>query len=152
MYRRYLETSNPTNKGVKEPHIRGETEAFGPSNADVQTSTRGYDTSLQNTSSYLRPQGGGLLILAEETRTRGHSLQLAKRSTRLDIRKCFFSERVGSPWNSLTDEVVMSPIVFESLNQDSTDCGSINHSGSTRMRSSKIKRKRWNLKMIEGDD
>ena len=48
--------SDQTNKGVKQPYIRGKTEAFGPSNADVQTPTRGHDRRLRNISSHLRPR------------------------------------------------------------------------------------------------
>ena len=87
----------------------------------------------------------GLLILSEETRTRGHSLKMAKRSTRLDIRKHFFSERVIIPWNSLTDEVIPAPSVrifesrFDRLWQHK-------HSGSIRMLSSKIKRNKMEVK------
>ena len=60
----------------------------------------------------MTPVVEGLLILSEETRTRGHSLKL----TRLDIKKHFFSERVVTPWNYLADEVVTAPSVriFES--------------------------------------
>ena len=41
MYRRCPENSNPTNKGVKEPHIPGTTEASVPSSAEVQNAYEG---------------------------------------------------------------------------------------------------------------
>ena len=44
--------------------------------------------------------------LSVNSRTRGHSLKLAKSRSRLDIRKNFFSQRVVNEWNSLPCEVV----------------------------------------------
>jgi hypothetical protein len=41
--------------------------------------------------------------------TRGHSLKLAKRNCRLDLRKNFFSYRVVAPWNALPEETVTAP-------------------------------------------
>ena len=40
-----------------------------------------------------------------DSRTRGHSLKLAKNRSNLDIRKFFFSERVVSRWNALSEAV-----------------------------------------------
>ena len=37
---------------------------------------------------------------------RGHSMKIVKRRSRLDIRKYFFSQRVVSDWNKLTQSVV----------------------------------------------
>lgn len=39
-------------------------------------------------------------------RTRGHSLKLAKKCTRLDLRQHFFSERIINIWNQLDDATV----------------------------------------------
>jgi ribonuclease P/MRP protein subunit RPP40 len=41
--------------------------------------------------------------------TRGHSLKLKKKSFKKDVRKHFFSQRVITPWNLLTDEIVTAP-------------------------------------------
>ena len=46
-----------------------------------------------------------------DSRTRGHSLKLAKNRSNLDIRKFFFSERVVSRWNALSEAVVSVPTV-----------------------------------------
>ena len=43
--------------------------------------------------------------------TRGHSLKLAKRSSRTQLRQNFFSNRVVKLWNNLPEEVVMAPTV-----------------------------------------
>jgi len=43
--------------------------------------------------------------------TRGHSLKLAKRSSRTQLRQNFFSNRVVNMWNDLPQEVVMAPTV-----------------------------------------
>ena len=44
-------------------------------------------------------------------RTRGHSLKLGKNQSNLEIRKFFFSERVVSRWNALSEVVVSVPTV-----------------------------------------
>ena len=44
-------------------------------------------------------------------RTRGHSRKLVKESFRLDIRKYFFSQRVLSRWNRLSEDVVTAGTV-----------------------------------------
>jgi hypothetical protein len=44
-------------------------------------------------------------------RTRGHSKKLEKESFRLDVRKYFFSQRVLSRWNRLSEEVVAAGTV-----------------------------------------
>jgi len=43
--------------------------------------------------------------------TRGHTLKLAKRSSRTQLRQNFFSNRVVNLWNNLPEEVVMAPSV-----------------------------------------
>ena len=49
--------------------------------------------------------------LMVNSRTRGHSLKLRKNRSNLDIRKYFFSERVVSRWNALSEEVVSAETV-----------------------------------------
>ena len=51
----------------------------------------------------------GLLQLSNNTTTRGHSLKLSSQPSRIQIRRNSFSVRVVKPWNSLPQEVVMSP-------------------------------------------
>ena len=53
----------------------------------------------------------GLLQLSNNTATRGHSLKLSSQPSRIEIRRNSFSVRVVKPWNSLPQEVVMSPSV-----------------------------------------
>ena len=47
-----------------------------------------------------------VLIKATETRTRGHSMKLAKTTMASEIRKNFFSNRVVNKWNDLRQETV----------------------------------------------
>ena len=47
--------------------------------------------------------------LANNSRTRGHSLKLLKPNTRLEIRKNSFGVRINNNWNSLTEEIVSAP-------------------------------------------
>ena len=47
-----------------------------------------------------------VLIKAKETRTRGHSMKLAKTTMASDIRTKFFSNRVVNKWNGLEQETV----------------------------------------------
>ena len=58
----------------------------------------------------------GILNLSSNTSTRGHSLKLTTQQSRLELRRNSFAVRVVKPWNSLSEEVVMSPSVrvFES--------------------------------------
>lgn len=44
--------------------------------------------------------------LETNARTRGHSLKLKKKRSRLDVRKHYFSNRVVNNWNSLSEQVV----------------------------------------------
>ena len=39
--------------------------------------------------------------LSTNTTTRGHSLKIFKERSRLEVRKCFFSNRVVNDWNRL---------------------------------------------------
>jgi hypothetical protein len=47
-----------------------------------------------------------LFDIISDTRTRGHSLKLKKRSCKTDLRKFFFSERVVSRWNRRDQQCV----------------------------------------------
>ena len=49
---------------------------------------------------------GSWFQLVNNNRTRGHSLKIAKKRSRLDIRKNSFSQRVINDWNSLPEEVI----------------------------------------------
>ena len=51
------------------------------------------------------------LELNKDTKTRGHSLKLAKARPRLNLRGNYFSNRVVNLWNSLPGEVVTAPSV-----------------------------------------
>ena len=42
-------------------------------------------------------------------RTRGHSLKIHKKRSRLNIRKFTFSQRIVEDWNNLTEETVNAP-------------------------------------------
>ena len=44
-----------------------------------------------------------------ENHTRGHALKLKEKSCKKEIRKNFFSSRVISPWNALSEQVVTAP-------------------------------------------
>ena len=50
---------------------------------------------------------------ATDSRTRGHSLKLAKKTCTLDLQKFFFSGRVVNYWNNLSEECVSSKSVNE---------------------------------------
>ena len=50
--------------------------------------------------------GSELFCLNNSGKTRGHSLKLEKRFSRLDVRKFFFANRVIDVWNSLPEDVV----------------------------------------------
>lgn len=43
--------------------------------------------------------------------TRGHSLKLQHQRSRLDIRRCFFTQRTVGPWNSLPQHVIEATTV-----------------------------------------
>ena len=49
--------------------------------------------------------------LANNNRTRGHSMKLVKERTKLDYRKYYFTNRVIDKWNSLPQDVIDSPSV-----------------------------------------
>jgi len=59
-----------------------------------------------------------------EKRTRGHSKKLVKNWCRLEVRKQFFSERVVSIWNSLSEDTVSagSVNVFKTRLQREFEC------------------------------
>jgi len=65
---------------------------------------------------YDRDITDGILYLAQNDRTRGHSLKLITQSSRLELRRNSFSVRVVRRWNALPESVVSSPTVkaFES--------------------------------------
>jgi len=50
----------------------------------------------------------GFLHLAQDARTRGHSLKLSTQTPRLELRRNCFSVHVVKPWNSLPEEVISS--------------------------------------------
>ena len=50
-----------------------------------------------------------LFTQSSYTSTRGHSLKLFKRPSRLSIRTGMFSNRVVEVWNSLPETVIMAP-------------------------------------------
>ena len=52
-----------------------------------------------------------------ENPTRGHSLKLKKKSCKKEIRKNFFSVRVISSWNGLSDQIVTAPTLNTLKNQ-----------------------------------
>jgi len=58
----------------------------------------------------------GILHLAQDSRTRGHSFKLVTQPCKMEIRRNYFSVRVVKPWNSLPEFVVSSTSVqlFES--------------------------------------
>jgi len=48
---------------------------------------------------------------ATTTELRGHSLKLYKKSSRLELRKHFFSQRIVDQWNKLPDDVVSAATI-----------------------------------------
>ncbi|XP_041485083.1 protein artichoke-like [Lytechinus variegatus] len=58
-----------------------------------------------------------LFYLRQGGKTRGHSLKLEKRYSRLDVRKFFFANRVIDVWNSLPEDVVTACSVIAFKNR-----------------------------------
>ena len=52
-----------------------------------------------------------LVHFSDNISTRGHNFKLEKRSSKLDIRKYFFTYRTVNMWNELPSEIVNSPSV-----------------------------------------
>jgi len=50
----------------------------------------------------------GILHMAQDSRTRGHSLKLVAQHSKIEIRRNCFAVRVVAPWNSLPEFVVSS--------------------------------------------
>jgi len=65
---------------------------------------------------YDRAISEGILHLAQDSRTRGHSFKLVTQPCKMEIRRNRFSVRVVKPWNSLPEFAVSSTTVqlFES--------------------------------------
>ena len=51
---------------------------------------------------------------ATTTELRGHSLKLHKKSSRLELRKHFFSQRIVDHWNKLPDDIVSAATILVS--------------------------------------
>ena len=63
-----------------------------------------------------------LLKFSSYTRTRGHNLKLQKQTTKTELRKNSFSNRVVDTWNSLHKDIVNSDSVNSSkLNETVTE-------------------------------
>ena len=52
-----------------------------------------------------------VLTVAENSRTRGHSMKLIKYHCSIDATKYYFSNRVFNVWNSLPNYIVSAPSV-----------------------------------------
>jgi len=52
-----------------------------------------------------------LLQKATTTKLRGHSLKLYKKSSRLELRKHSFSQRIADHWNKLPDDAVSAATI-----------------------------------------
>jgi len=50
-------------------------------------------------------------IAADNLNTRGHSCKLIKQHCTMDATKCYFTNRIVSIWNSLSEDVVCAPSV-----------------------------------------
>ena len=60
----------------------------------------------------------GIVELSNNTIRRGHSLKLSAQPSRLEIRRTSFAVGVIKPWNSLPEELIMSPSVYKHLTHD----------------------------------
>ena len=54
-----------------------------------------------------------LFSVSHSSRTRGHTLKLAKSKVRLDSRKYFFTQRVVTNWNKLPEHVIAAKTVCD---------------------------------------
>ena len=52
-----------------------------------------------------------VLTVADNSKTRGHSMKLTKYHCSIDATKYYFSNRVVNVWNSLPNDIVSAPSV-----------------------------------------
>jgi len=59
---------------------------------------------------------------ATTTELRGHSLELYNKSSRLELRKHFFSQRIVDHWNKLLEDVVSTATISTFIKRLGADC------------------------------